>query len=325
MKLSKGRIVFCAVLSAFVTAVLVPLLFRVASVPVPGALIALGLWAVLFFASAMVIRIPGVSRILYKSRMMRRLQWNRKLRPYRKESRKLKKAAGSSYCPCCRMYIQNFSGFPYPEYPERYNPARYQNTDTQVICPVCGSMPRHRILVTWMQEHLAEIRHVRVLHFAQEHALRMWMDLHRISYQTADLYADADLKLDLEDTGLPAGSVPMIICNHVLEHVSDYKKALRELSRILAPEGRIIISFPVDPALDMGVLEDPSAVTAEERMQKFGQNDHLRIFGSRAKALLEEHGFLAEEIDGSRMRPEIKPVVGPADYDSNVLYILRKP
>ena len=75
----------------------------------------------------------------------------------------------------------------------------------------------------------------------------------------------------------------------------------------------------------MGVLEDPSAVTAEERMQKFGQNDHLRIFGSRAKALLEEHGFLAEEIDGSRMRPEIKPVVGPADYDSNVLYILRKP
>ena len=325
MKLSKGKIVICTVISAVVTTMLMPLLFRVISALILRAVLVLCVWAGVFCAFVITIRIPRISRMIYKSRMIRRLQWNRKLRPYQKESKKLKNVAGSCYCPCCGMRFQSFRGFLYQSDPGRYNPERYQNTDTEVICPVCGSMPRHRVLVTWMQEHSAVLHNKTILHFAQEPSLRIWMDLHRISYQTADLYADADLKLDLEDTGLPAGSIPMIICNHVLEHVNNYQKALRELNRILAPDGRIIISFPMDPALDMGVLEDPAADTENKRMQRFGQNDHLRIFGRRAKALLEGHGFHVDEIDGSQMRPEIKPVVGPADYDSNVLFILRKP
>ena len=35
-----------------------------------------------------------------------------------------------------------------------------------------------------------------------------------------------------------------ILCNHVLEHVSDIEKAMRELYRILKPNGRLMIIVP---------------------------------------------------------------------------------
>ena len=271
-----------------------------------------------------LIKGTRIYHFLRRSFILRQCRWRIKLLPYRlKEKKSIRRGSGVE-CPCCRFHFDDFVEFAYQKYPERFNPSRYQGIDQKLICPICHSLPRHRILVTWMHEHIDEIRYRHVLHFAQEHSLRMWMDMNRISYQTADLYADADLNLDLEDTGITSDSEQMIICNHVLEHVNDYRKARRELYRILAPNGMIIISFPIDPKLDMEVLEDSTAVTKEEKLQKFGQDDHLRVFGTRAKEILEGMGFLVEEINGSKMRPEIKPVVGPADYDSHILFILRK-
>jgi hypothetical protein len=40
---------------------------------------------------------------------------------------------------------------------------------------------------------------------------------------------------------------------------------------------------------------------------------------------LEEAGFVVSVIDGDTMPEEICPVVGPADYDSNKLFVCRKP
>lgn len=37
-----------------------------------------------------------------------------------------------------------------------------------------------------------------------------------------------------------------MFCNHVLEHAPNYKWALRELYRILKPDGRLICSFPIN-------------------------------------------------------------------------------
>ncbi|MGN0373998.1 MAG: polysaccharide biosynthesis C-terminal domain-containing protein, partial [Butyrivibrio sp.] len=225
------------------------------------------------------------------------------------------------YCPCCNTYLKRFVNGNYEKKPDLYNIARYQGMDQNVICPVCGSLPRHRILVSWMNENEEWIGGKNILYFAQEKSVRRWLNRHHIDCTTADLYFKADLKINIEDTGLNDDSYDMIICNHVLEHVSDYKKALRELYRIIRPGGRIILSFPVDPSLTT-VYEDNSISSEEERIRHFGQNDHLRIFGSDSTELLKSFGFHVTEIRGENCDVKIKGVVGPANYDYNVLWCM---
>lgn len=42
----------------------------------------------------------------------------------------------------------------------------------------------------------------------------------------------------------PAGTFDVVICTEVLEHVPDYRSALRELRRVLRPGGRLALSVP---------------------------------------------------------------------------------
>ena len=233
------------------------------------------------------------------------------------------------YCPCCNTHLNEFINGEFDKKPDLYNVDRYRGIDQKVICPVCGSLPRHRIIVSWLSSNLTEGSsgelsiEKTILHFAQERSLKIWLDKNHKEYITADLFNPADLKIDIEDTKLPDGSYDMIICNHVLEHVLDYKKALKELYRILSPNGRIIISFPVDTTLDT-VYEDDSVTDKAGRIRHFGQADHLRVFGTDSTQMLRNVGFEVTEINGDIYDSTIKPVVGPADYDSNVLWYLTK-
>ncbi len=228
------------------------------------------------------------------------------------------------YCPCCGTYLKRFVEGEFRSRPDIYDPARYEGTDQQVVCPVCRSLPRHRILVSWMDENVTWIRNKRVLHFAQERSVKMWMDRNHIAYTTADLYDPADLQIDIEDTGLADDSCDFIICNHVLEHVSDHKKALRELHRILHPDGKLIVSFPIYPA-QPGICEDRNVRSEAERIRRFGQRDHLRIFGKDSPDMLKDMGFRVTAIRGEDYADrKIKPITGPADYDCNVLWCLEK-
>ena len=229
------------------------------------------------------------------------------------------------YCPCCDTHLSKFIDGGFTRYPERYNVERYQEIDQKVICPVCNSLPRHRILAAWMQNNVDLFKNKKILYFAQERSIKYLCDRNHIKCTTADLYNKADVKLDIEDTGLADSTYDVVICNHVLEHVSDYKKALNELRRIVKPDGFIILSFPVDNKLDT-VYEDCSIVTKEDCIKCFGQSDHKRIFGKDSRKLLEESGFDVMEISGndSECDQRIKPVVGPADYDYNVLWKLTK-
>ena len=153
--------------------------------------------------------------------------------------------------------------------------------------------------------------------------MTLWLRRNGVSYKTADLYKEADLKMDIQNTELPDESYDVIICNHVLEHVDDFKLALREMYRILRSSGSFICSFPMDSQIDL-IDEDPNIQTAEERFLRFGQNDHKRVFGMKAEQLLSDAGFTVEIINGADYPEEILPVVGPADYDMNILFRCMK-
>lgn len=150
-----------------------------------------------------------------------------------------------------------------------------------------------------------------------------WFKANRIGFTTADLYnVDAQLKLDIQKTGLPDDSYDVVICNHVLEHVDDVMTALLEMKRIIRPGGFFICSFPVDPDIDL-VDEDKSVTSEEERLHRFGQSDHVRLFGIHADRFMTDAGFDVSFIEGRDYPDEILPVTAPGKYDINRLYLCR--
>ena len=89
------------------------------------------------------------------------------------------------------------------------------------------------------------------------------------------------------------GDFDMVMCNHVLEHIEDDRKAMRELFRVLKKGGVGLLQVPMSNILDK-TLEDSSVKTSEERLKVFGQTDHLRLYGLDYKDRLEECGFRVE-------------------------------
>ena len=177
------------------------------------------------------------------------------------------------YCPCCDSRLVTFMALSYKSHSDYFDPLRYVSCKQDVICPVCHSLPRHRILATWCELNIAKLKDKHILYFAPENGMDRWMKRKGIAVTTADLYSKADLKLDLDHIDQPSASWDVVFCNHVLEHVPDYKKALRELYRILKPGGRLICSFPIDMRYetvqeDAALVGDDSPQADRERIRK---------------------------------------------------------
>ena len=69
-----------------------------------------------------------------------------------------------------------------------------------ILCPNCGSMERHRLLILAVQRGgipQLEDKNSTVLHFAAEPCLEQ-IFRNRFASYTADLFTEADLKLDME-------------------------------------------------------------------------------------------------------------------------------
>lgn len=164
-------------------------------------------------------------------------------------------------------------------------------------CPNCMSLERHRLFWLWYIENARSTIEEPVLHFAPEKTLESILREEFESgggYQTADLFASADLKLNIEAIDLPDQTVRTVICNHVLEHVDD-KKALAEINRILSEGGRLIVSVPIVEGWDK-TYENPNIATPALRELHFGQADHVRLYGSDFRNRLSEASFTFEEV-----------------------------
>lgn len=228
------------------------------------------------------------------------------------------------YCPCCNNYVKKMMEIKdFRENSQKFLRERYNTVRQDVFCPNCHSLPRHRIEACWLKKERRNIKGKDILYFAIEKGILRWFEENRIRVTTADLFEKADLQLNIEDTGLMEETYDYVFCNHVLEHVDDYKKALKEIHRILRTNGKLVCSFPIDETYN-NTFEDTSKTTTIQRVETFGQYDHKRIFGSDAKEIIEQEGFLVQVYHGENLSPTILPIVGPADYDKNYLFICKK-
>jgi ubiquinone/menaquinone biosynthesis C-methylase UbiE len=225
-------------------------------------------------------------------------------------------------CPCCGKTFGRFVHFEFNR-PYVYDFERYKEYYKNTICPNCFSLPRHRIACSYFDSNCIEGN---ILMFGAEKSLKKYFDRNNNRYTTADLFDQtANLKIDIQEIQLPDEQWDLIICNHVLEHVPDYKKALMELNRILKKGGILEITVPTDRDFETVYEAHGVNVTStEERIRTFGQYDHLRIFGNNFEKILTDSGFSVEIIDGKNLPVEIVGVIGPANYDDNRVYICKK-
>lgn len=182
----------------------------------------------------------------------------------------------------------------------RFMPYGYVTSREDALCPHCLALERHRMIWLWLSEcsDLFESR-PRLLHIAPEVSLmRHFKRLYRgtENYITADLESPlADMHFDVQHIPLEDCSVDVVICNHLLEHVEDDRRAMRELYRILHPGGWGIALVPEDRSLPT-TFEDDSITDPKERTRIFGQYDHRRLYGRDYDMRLAEAGFRVERI-----------------------------
>jgi SAM-dependent methyltransferase len=130
----------------------------------------------------------------------------------------------------------------------------------------------------------------RMLHVAPEPELsRRFRESPFVDYLSIDIDMPAAMMhMDVTDLSLDDESFDVVYCSHVLEHIPDDRKAIAELFRVLKPGGWAILQVPV---LREATEEDPTAVTPEERLRRFGQADHVRAYGPDYRDRLAQGGF----------------------------------
>lgn len=183
------------------------------------------------------------------------------------------------------------------------------------LCPNCGSQVRHRLLVAMLdgladQPGLSEadlISRKDVLHFAPERQLRNRIQSAASRYTTADFgRGDCDLRLDISSMpSVQDASQDVLIACDVLEHVPHDVAAMREIHRVLKPGGLAILTVPQsDPPFVTD--EDPSVISAAERESRFGQKDHVRMYGDDFSDRLGRTEFKVHKIDASHFSVEAR-------------------
>ena len=178
-------------------------------------------------------------------------------------------------------------------------PYGYNKIRNNVLSPSTYSLERHRLLWLYLKNETSFFKaKLKVLHFAPESALmNKFKKLKNLSYDTIDLNSPiADIKADICDLPFLDNSYDFILCNHVLEHIVDDNKAIRELYRVLKKNGIGIFQVPIDYNRDT-TFEDFSVTNKKERNKLFGQYDHVRIYGLDFFDRLQKVGFLVEKCE----------------------------
>jgi hypothetical protein len=221
--------------------------------------------------------------------------WKNRLRPLYYAARGLWYRGRRRHCALCRGSFRGFL--------EKGEPPR-----PEAMCPRCLSLERHRLLWLFLSRewHLGSRPGSRsggapsaLLHFAPEAGIRKKLErLPGLRYVTADIVPGRGLAaMNITRLGLRSGAFDAVLCCHVLEHIPDDAAAMRELFRMLRPGGTAILQVPLRGD---DTDEDPAVTSPAERLRRFGQDDHVRIYGRADFARrLEDAGFRVRIVSGT--------------------------
>ena len=178
----------------------------------------------------------------------------------------------------------------------KFLPYGYGKQRPNALSPGTLSLERHRQMWLYLQNETNFFTHkLKVLHIAPEQEfLRKFKKMKNLEYTSADLFSPiVDVKADIVDLPFEDNSFDIIICNHVLEHIVDDRKAMSELYRVMKSGGWGIVQVPMKNSLEK-TYEDFTITDPKERQKHFGQYDHVRWYGMDYFDRLKSVGFEAD-------------------------------
>lgn len=162
-------------------------------------------------------------------------------------------------------------------------------------CSGCQALERHRFLALLLRALGPFVAGADlVLDVApSRHTTRVLTDLGvrnlvGMDFDPAADGRDVSVQASLTQVPLASGSVDLMVCYHVLEHVPDDAAAMAEIRRVLAADGLGLVQVPLDQ--QRPTREDPDA-DAETRTRRFGQADHVRLYGWDVEDRLQAAGL----------------------------------
>jgi SAM-dependent methyltransferase len=168
-----------------------------------------------------------------------------------------------------------------------------------VQCPNCYSVDRSRLLYLFFQMRTDVYRKpTKILHISPNKEIANVLKGDTITQVVGTIepekYMEYDpVRLDVQQMEFPDQSFDVVICCHVIEHVDDDDKAMREIFRVLKPGGFAILQVPLALNLEK-TIEDRTLKTDKERKLAFGQVDHVRLYGLDYFEKLKKAGFRVE-------------------------------
>ncbi len=156
-------------------------------------------------------------------------------------------------------------------------------------CPRCYAEQRHRLVWRYLCERweLGGLPPARVLHVSPERGIQAALKASPgVRYVAVDLTADplaaaTDARMDITALAFADQVFDVIICNHVLEHIPDDRRAMAELRRVLKDGGYAIVMVPI-----MDIPQTVEYGRADPR-----EWDHVRRYGRDYLLRLVEAGF----------------------------------
>ena len=201
---------------------------------------------------------------------------------------------GSDFtCPLCDGHFTRLlpTGYDFPVFREKR--VIGAGLRENAICPRCYSEDRERLVYLFLQQKRPHMfcAETRLLHVAPEPSLSEKLRAcASIEYVSADLDSPmADVQMNITSIEEPDEAYGAVLCNHVLEHIPDDRKAMAELYRVLKKDGFAVLQVPISPAAE--TYEDFSIKDPRAREAHFGQCDHVRIYGQDYRERLESVGF----------------------------------
>ena len=129
-------------------------------------------------------------------------------------------------------------------------------------------------------------------------------------------------RMDVTHIDLPADSRTLIWCSHVLEYIREDRTALKEMFRVLAPGGLLVLQVPIRGLV---TYEDASVKDPQEQLEKFLSEGHVRFYGLDLKDRIEDAGFQCEIASSTDLTAAKQVLYSVESKFYREIFLCRKP